>query len=107
MSSFEETFAQIRQEQEELDDRMSKVRKEAIRHIQNIVDQFGIKSTDIQFYDSDYVVPVKKVRKPTVAKYRLPSGVEWSGKGLMKREFEVYLKENGLTKDDLDQFLIQ
>ena len=106
MSNFEETFEQIRKEQEELDERMDKVRKEAIAHIQAIVDQFGLKSSDIRFYDTEEPVVVKKTRKPSAPKYRLPNGDEWTGKGIMKRSFKEYLEENGLTKDDLDQFLI-
>lgn len=104
MSKFEDTFEQIRMEQEDLDERMNQVRKEAIKHIQSIVDQFGLKSSDIRFYDSEE--PVKKTRKPSAIKYRLPNGVEWTGKGIMKKEVKEYLDANGLDKNDLDQFLV-
>lgn len=106
MSKFEETFEQLRMEQEDLDERMDKIRKEAVAHIQAIVDQFGLKSSDIRFYDSTESAVAKKPRKPSAPKYRLPNGEEWTGKGIMKRSFKEYLDENGLTKDDLDQFLI-
>lgn len=104
MSKFEETFEQIKLEQEKLDERMVKVRKEALDHIQSIVDQFGIKSTEIRFYDTE--LPAKKTRKPSAIKYRLPNGVEWTGKGFMKKDVEAYLKENGLKKEDLEQFRV-
>lgn len=104
MSKFEEVFEQVKREQEELDERMAKIRKEAVAHIQGIVDQFGLKSTEIHFYDSE--LPAKRTRKPSAIKYRLPNGVEWTGKGIMKKEVEAYLKENGLKKEDLEQFLV-
>lgn len=106
MSNFEETFEQIRREQEDLDERMDKIRKEAVAHVQAIVDQFGLRSSDIRFYDSTEPAIAKKPRKSSAPKYRLPNGEEWTGKGIMKKSFKEYLDENGLTKDDLDQFLI-
>lgn len=106
MSNFEETFEQIRKEQEDLDERMDKIRKEAVAHIQAIVDQFGLKSSDIRFYDSTAPIVAKKPRKSSAPKYRLPTGAEWTGKGIMKKEFKEYLEENGLTKEDLEQFRI-
>ena len=105
MSKFEEVFNELRMEQEDLDERMSKVRKDAIKHIQDIVNHFGIKSTDIKFYDTDEVVPTRQ-RKPSRIKYRLPNGVEWTGKGIMKKDVEAYLLDNGLTKEDLEQFRV-
>lgn len=106
MSKFEETFEQLRMEQEDLDERMDKIRKEAVAHIQAIVDQFGLKSSDIRFYDSTEPAVAKKPRKSSAPKYRLPTGAEWTGKGIMKKEFKEYLEENGLTKEDLEQFRI-
>ena len=103
MSKFEETFEQLRMEQEDLDERMDKIRKEAVAHIQAIVDQFGLKSSDIRFYDSTESAVAKKPRKSSAPKYRLPTG---AGKGIMKKEFKEYLEENGLTKEDLEQFRI-
>ena len=106
MSKFEETFEQLRMEQEDLDERMDKIRKEAVAHIQAIVDQFGLKSSDIRFYDSTESAVAKKPRKSSAPKYRLPTGAEWTGKGIMKKEFKEYFEENGLTKEDLEQFRI-
>lgn len=106
MSNFEEIFEQIRKEQEDLDERMDKIRKEAIAQVQAIVDQFGLKSSDVRFYDSTKPAIAKKPRKPSAPKYRLPTGAEWTGKGIMKKEFKEYLEENGLTKEDLEQFRI-
>ena len=74
MSKFEETFEQLRMEQEDLDERMDKIRKEAVAHIQAIVDQFGLKSSDIRFYDSTESAVAKKPRKSSAPKYRLPTG---------------------------------
>lgn len=104
MSKFEETFNELRMEQEDLDERMAKVRAEAIDHVQEIINQFGLSINDFSFFDSE--APVKKQRKPARVKYRLPNGVEWSGKGQMKKEVKEYLDQNGLVKEDLDQFLV-
>ena len=104
MQNFEELYLQIQLEQEELDERKKSARKEAISFVQNIVSQFNIQANEIQFGEA--VATVKKTRKPTPAKYRLPNGEEWTGRGIMKKEFKQYLDANGLTKEDLDKFLI-
>lgn len=106
MTDFEERFKKLQQEQKSLDDRLEENKREAIEHIQKIVDCFGIKSTDIQFYDQDIPAVTKSGRTPAKVKYRLPNGVEWTGKGIMKKEVKAFLDENGLTKEDLEQYKI-
>lgn len=45
-------------------------------------------------------------RRHYAAKYRLPNGEAWSGHGHLPRTFTKYFAENGLTRDDLDRFLV-
>ena len=106
MSDFLKTFEELSKKQEQLKAEFSENRKQAISHIQEIVDQFGIKSSEIRF-TSEGSAQSETRRSTTRMKYELPSGVQWSGKGHMKREFREYLDAHGLTKDDLDQFLIK
>lgn len=49
--------------------------------------------------------PAEKRRGPASIKYRTPNGIEWTGKGNMKREFRDYLLSQGLTPEDKDLFL--
>ena len=106
MTDFEERFKKLQAERKSLDERLEENKREAIEHIQNIVDCFGIKSTDIQFYDQDESQTTKSGRTPAKIKYRLPNGVEWTGKGYMKKEVKAFLDENGLTREDLEQYKI-
>lgn len=41
MSKFEEVFNELCMEQEDMDERMAKVRKDTIKHIQDIINQFS------------------------------------------------------------------
>ncbi len=105
MSDFVKTFSDLSRKQEQLDEELAPNRKEAIKYIQNIFDQFGIKAKEVHFRDS--VETEEKPRMTTKIKYKLPNGVTWTGKGHMKREVKEYLEENGLTKEDLVHFLVE
>ena len=81
---------------------------EAIAYVQEIITDFQIKSSDLKFADDPVVVTtVKKTRGKSPIKYRLPNGVEWTGKGNMKREVRAFLEANNMTREDLDQFLTE
>lgn len=102
------TLAEIQQARAELDQRAQAVKAEAVSYVQEIINTFGIQACELSFGDAPVeIVNVKprKTRAPAVVKYRLPNGVEWTGKGLMKSAFKQYLDEHSLTRADLDQFL--
>ena len=97
MSNFKTTFEQLKAEQEALNLKMKEAKKEAVRHVQEIIKEFGITTDELVFGDA----PVKRTRAPSAPMYRTPSGIEWSGKGLIKKELKAYLEENGLTLEDV------
>ena len=71
-----------------------------------ILDAFGIHSSEICFEDQEGKRVVRH-RGPAPIKYRTPTGIEWSGKGNMKKEFREYLLSEGLTEEDKDLFLVE
>lgn len=103
------TLAEIQQARAELELRAQAVKAEAVSYVQEIINTFGIQARELSFGDAPAVevvnVKPRKPRAPAVVKYRLPNGVEWTGKGLMKSAFKQYLEEHNLTRADLDQFL--
>ncbi len=102
------TLAEIQQARAELDQRAQAVKAEAVSYVQEIINTFGIQASELSFGDAPVEVvntKPRKARAPAVVKYRLPNGVEWTGKGLMKSAFKQYLEEHNLTRADLDQFL--
>lgn len=107
--SFKETYADLQNQQAELARRTRQARTDAIAYVQEMIELFEIKHTDLRFApeEDDAAVKTAKGRRPTRPKYRLPNGVEWSGKGIMKKEFRLYLEENNLTREDLVQFLTE
>lgn len=103
MSDFLKAFAELEKKQEALQAEFKQNRKEALAHIQSIINQFDITAEELNFSGES---KTSHKRAPARAKYRLPNGEEWTGKGVMKKSFKEYFEANGLTKDDLDQFLI-
>ena len=104
--SFKELYANLQRQQEELKKQAQEAKAEAIAYVQEIITDFQIKSSDLKFADDPVVVTtVKKTRGKSPIKYRLPNGVEWTGKGNMKKEFRDYLLAQGLTEADKDMFL--
>lgn len=104
MSNFEETFAELQKAKEELESKYSVHRAEAIKYVQDVVDAFRITSAEVALIDQIEREVSTGKRTPARIKYRLPNGVEWTGKGIMKKEVKAYLDENGLTKEDLKDF---
>ena len=104
--SFKELYANLQRQQEELKKQAQEAKAEAIAYVQEIITDFQIKSSDLKFADDPVVVTtVKKTRGKSPIKYRLPNGVEWTGKGNMKREVRAFLAANNMTREDLEQFL--
>lgn len=97
MTNFKSTFEQLKAEQEALNLKMKEAKKEAIRHVQEIIKEFDILASELAFGEE----PVKRTRAPSAPMYRTPTGIEWSGKGLIKKELKAYLEENGLTLEDV------
>lgn len=106
MESFKEIYAELQSQQAELKRKAQAAKSDAIAHVQEIITNFGIQRSDLRFNDQDEGVE-KVTRSRAPVKYRLPNGVEWSGKGIMKKEVRKYLEENNLTQADLAQFLTE
>ena len=103
---YEEVTGELKAAQEKFDS----ARGDAICYIQDIINKFKIRASDLVFEGAASTPCAKasedKKRKSARPKYELPNGETCTGKGLMKKSFKEYLDKNGLTKDDLDQFLV-
>lgn len=100
MSDFEQIFQELNRDKEEVAKRFEEAKKDAIAHIKPIIKAFGIEASDL-FTDKK---KAKRAYAPVPIKYRLPNGVEWTGKGRVKKEVQEYLDAHNMTKDDLEQF---
>lgn len=99
MSDFESKYVQLLREQEALNRRIKEAKQDAIHHVQKIIDEFEIRRDELVFAADGE--KAKRKRAPSAPMYRTPTGIEWSGKGLIKKELKAYLEENGLTLDDV------
>lgn len=102
--NFKQTFESFKQEQENLNRRMAEAKREAIMHVQEIIDLFGIRPSDLRFPIEG--VAIHRTRAPSPIKYRTPTGITWTGKGRMKKELMEYLAERGETAADLPKYLV-
>ena len=102
--NFKQTFESFKQEQEDLNRRMAEAKRQAIAHVQEIVDVFGIKPSDLRFPIEG--VAIHRTRTPAAIKYRTPNGITWTGKGRVKKELLEYLNEQGETLADLDKYRV-
>lgn len=106
-NDFKTLYNTLRAEQDALKAKMQSAKGDAIKHVQELIDAFQSQSYDLKFEDtpsSFRETPVRR-RGPAPIKYRTPTGIEWTGKGNMKREFRDYLLSQGLTVEDKDLFL--
>ena len=103
---FKAVYDSLRAEQNQLTEKMQAAKIDAIKYVQELVDAFGIRSNEIAFEDQ-VGKRVVRPRGPAAIKYRTPNGIEWSGKGNMKREVRAFLEANNMTREDLDQFLTE
>lgn len=102
-NDFKQTFDAIKQEQADLNRRMQQAKREAIAHVQEIITAFGITEDQLKF--GVVPTPVRK-RTPAVIKYRTPTGITWTGKGRIKKEFSEYLHSKGETLNDLEKYRV-
>ena len=94
--NFKELYANLQRQQEELKKQAQEARAEAIAYVQEIFT-----------FAEEPVAATKKSRGKSPIKYRLPNGVEWTGKGNMKREVRAFLEANNMKREDLEQFLTE
>ena len=99
MSDFKSKYSELLREQEILNQKLKEAKKDAIRHVQKIINEFGIRQSELTFAESG--VKAKRKRAASPPMYRTPTGIEWSGKGLIKKELKAYLIENNLSLDDV------
>lgn len=105
-NDFKSIYDNLRAEQEALNAKMQSARGDAIKHVQEVIDAFHLLRSELKFEDDHQAKsPAEKRRGPASIKYRTPNGIEWTGKGNMKREFRDYLLSQGLTPEDKDLFL--
>ena len=102
--NFKQTFESFKKEQEDLNRRMAEAKREALMHVQEIVDVFGIKPSELRFPIEG--VAIHRARTPAAIKYRTPNGITWTGKGRVKKELLEYLNEQGETLADLDKYRV-
>ena len=108
MDDFNKVAEELLKQKQALQSKYDEARVSAIAHVQQIIKDFKIQASDLQFE-----AKAKKVgtRAPAVVKYRLPNGTTWTGKGQMKKEFRDYKNlhfrqlsdEEFLKKHELDQ----
>ena len=99
MSDFKSKYSELLREQEILNQKLKEAKKDAIRHVQKIINEFSIRQNELTFADG--VIKARRKRASSPPMYRTPTGIEWSGKGLIKKELKAYLIENNLTLDDV------
>lgn len=104
-TDFRVVYENLKEEQAKLDAKMASAKTDAVKHVQELIDTFGIVSTELKFRDHESGI-MKATRKPVAVKYRTPTGIEWTGQGKMKREFREYLISQGLAEEDKDLFLL-
>lgn len=105
-NDFRTIYDNLRAEQVALNAKMQSARGDAIKHVQEVIDAFHLLRSELKFEDDHQAKsPAEKRRGPASIKYRTPNGIEWTGKGNMKREFRDYLLSQGLTPEDKDLFL--
>lgn len=103
---YEEVTGELKAAQEKFDS----ARGDAICYIQDIINKFKIRASDLVFEGAVSTPCAKdgsnKKRNSARPKYELPNGDTWTGKGIMKKSFKEYLDKNGLTKDDLEKYRV-
>ena len=103
---FKSIYDSLRAEQNVLNEKMQTAKLDAIKEVQDLINVFGISRSDLTFEDQVAAKRPFRPRGPAAVKYRTPTGVEWTGKGNMKKEFSDYLYSVGLTEADKDKFLV-
>lgn len=98
---FNETLQDLLEAQASLEERKQLVRAQALNHVQQIISTFHIKSTELQFKDEVVRTSEPGDKKEAIAKYILPSGETWSGRGRMKNSFKEFIDKTKCSLEDL------
>ena len=107
-NDFKTIYDNLRAEQDALNAKMQSARGDAIKHVQEVIDAFHLLRSELKFEDDHQAKsPAEKRRGPASIKYRTPNGIEWTGKGNMKREVRAFLEANNMKREDLEQFLTE
>lgn len=112
-AAFEKTLKDLRQQEAKLQAKKDSFRRDAIKEINNLIELFAIKASELNFKASAKsegtvaeLGKVKKTRRSTgeaKPKYRAPDGTTWSGRGRTKKAIQDAL-DSGMT---LEQMLIK
>lgn len=108
-NSFLDKVKKLREEQAKLNEKVVAAKAEAIEQVKGIVELFDLSVEEVfpDYQKMSLIVQEKtRQRKPSPIKYRTPTGIEWTGKGRIKKEFLNYLLENGFTEKDIDLFRV-
>ena len=111
MTNFQNSYAALKAEQQELDARWHQMKNEAISYVQGVINDPKLQPEDFNWNPIEE--PVKQVKerkrayKPRPIQYRTPTGIEWTGSGYIKKEFLDYLHSQGLTEADKEKFRVQ
>lgn len=88
MDDFNKVAEDLLKQKQALQAKYDEARVSAIEHVQQIIRDFKIQVTDLQFAEKTAKKP--GVRGPRPIKYKLPTGATWTGQGQMKKEFRDY-----------------
>lgn len=86
MDDFKTVASNLQKEKEAYERKVQEAKGSAIAHVQEIINQFQISSSELHFETKRKT----GTRAPAVIKYKLPTGATWTGKGQMKKEFKEY-----------------
>lgn len=87
MDDFNKVAEELLKQKQSLQAKYDQARASAISHVQQIIKDFKIKESDLTFESTS---TKRASRGPVTIKYKLPSGVTWTGQGRMKKEFREY-----------------
>lgn len=111
MTNFQTSYADLKAEQQELNNRWNRMKAEAIAYVQGVISDLKLNAEDFNWEHAEEPVKSAKERKraykPRPIQYRTPTGIEWTGAGYIKKEFLDYLHSQGLTEADKEKFRVQ
>lgn len=104
-TNFQSVYKTLCDEEQAFLERRNSIKHEAIAYCQQIISDFKLTPSDFTWATKGKKGTVTRTRTVAV-KYRTPTGIEWSGQGVMKRAFREYLEANGLTEADKEMFRV-
>lgn len=97
MTTFKEDYKKLKEELEALNQRKQSLYSKAVQEVQSIIDEMGIKASDLRFAEEG-----KKQRAPARIKYATPDGsITWTGKGAEKKELKAWREAHKVKLEDL------